>query len=168
MENNEASVYDINDLSFAETINEGDHTNNTNMNNNGNKKNINNTRHMANNKDRTTASNNNTGHLTNSKILNNNDNRHNTSKFKTVLQNELFRTVIKTMASKYKSDLHKRDTLPRNLKYQLDKYRLPNDYFDTFNTGSPKDNLSEHINLTELKRIRNDFNTKVTNVLKKQ
>ena len=165
MENNEASVYDINDLSPTEILNEGDDRSNTNMNNNGNKKNKNNTRHMVNNKDRTTASNNNTGHLTNSKVLNNNDNRHNTSKFKTVLQNELFKTVIKTMASKYKSDLHKRDTLPRNLKYQLDKYRLPNDYFDAFNTGSPKDNLSEHINLIELEQIRTDFNTKVTNVL---
>ena len=92
MESNEASVYDINDLSPTEILNEGDDRNNTNMNNNGNKKNKNNTCH---NKDRTTASNNNTGHLTNSKVLNNNDNRHNTSKFKTVLQNELFKTVIK-------------------------------------------------------------------------
>ena len=72
MENNETSVYDINDLSPSEILNEGDDRNNTNMNNNGNKKNKKNTHHMVNNKDRTTTSNN-TGHLTNSKVLNNNE-----------------------------------------------------------------------------------------------
>ena len=34
MENNEASVYDINDLSPTEILNEGDDRNNTNMSNN--------------------------------------------------------------------------------------------------------------------------------------
>jgi hypothetical protein len=36
MENNEASVYDINDLSPTEILNEGDDRNNTNMSNNTN------------------------------------------------------------------------------------------------------------------------------------
>ena len=88
-----------------------------------------------------------------------------TTTFRTVLQNELYKTTIKSMITKFKNNLHKKDTLPRNLNYQINKYCLSDNYFNDLKGGSPKDNLTEYINLEELEQLRNEFNSKIIKIL---
>ena len=69
------------------------------------------------------------------------------------------------MITKFKNDLHKKDTLTRNLNYQIKKYCLLGNYFNDLKGGSPKDNLTEYINLEELEQLRNEFNSKIIKIL---
>jgi len=170
------SVYDA--QSTQDTTDEGVKSQNNskqNITNNKNKqsmKNHSNTSQPANNSDRSisktpstdiTTTDNNTGHSTNSRETPGDNFRF--SAFRTALQNELYKTVIKTMTSNFKKNIHKKDTLPRNLNYQINKYCLIDTHFNDLNTGTPKDNLTEYINMEELEQLRKDFNNNIIKIL---
>ena len=132
----------INNISNNDNSN-NDNDNNNNDNNNNNNKNKNNKRNDKNNNN-------------NKSISTSNDNRNinNTKKYSFEesditkrLQNELNKTVVHQLLEKYKSNLHKKEILPKNLQYQLSKYRLPNTMFNDLLTSSQAGNLTKHISV---------------------
>ena len=74
--------------------------------------------------------------------------------------------MVHQLLDKYKSNLHKKETLPRNLQYQLSKYRLPNTMFNDLLTGSQAVTLTKHISEEEINNVVKEYNEKITDILK--